>query len=327
MAKPRVFVSSTYYDLQHIRASLDTFIESLGFESVLSEKGNIAYLPDDQLDESCYREVSNVDIFVLIICGRYGSAASQQKGSQETSPNEKYDSVTKKEYERAVQSDIPLYILIENNVYSEYQTYKKNKSIKDIEYAHVDSHNVYEMIDYIFSQDKINPIQQFEKYSDIETWLREQWSGLFKDMLIRRKDQKQLTSFENQINYLSEINETLKRYLENLLKESNEKKAETIIGAEDKRLIDAITLQKFSGNTIVRELNAMHGVPIDEIKTCFTNAQTFEKLAQRLSEKVPSLKYNLMIKRWKETVTSRTIMNDARDILGLYDLSFAADDK
>jgi hypothetical protein len=46
MAKPRVFVSSTYYDLKHVRSSLDLFVESLGFEPVLSEKGNIAYSPD-----------------------------------------------------------------------------------------------------------------------------------------------------------------------------------------------------------------------------------------------------------------------------------------
>ena len=35
MARPRVFVSSTYYDLKHIRASLENFIESLGFDAVL----------------------------------------------------------------------------------------------------------------------------------------------------------------------------------------------------------------------------------------------------------------------------------------------------
>lgn len=58
MARPRIFVSSTYYDLKHVRSSLDNFIEALGFDSVLSEKGDIAFSPDAPLDESCYREAS-----------------------------------------------------------------------------------------------------------------------------------------------------------------------------------------------------------------------------------------------------------------------------
>ena len=70
MARPRVFISSTYYDLRHIRASLDVFVRSLGFDTVLSEKGDIAYTPDRPLDESCYQEVESSDIFVMIIGGR-----------------------------------------------------------------------------------------------------------------------------------------------------------------------------------------------------------------------------------------------------------------
>lgn len=53
MAKPRVFVSSTYYDLKHIRTSMELFIRSLGYEPILSEKGDIAFTPDKPLDESC----------------------------------------------------------------------------------------------------------------------------------------------------------------------------------------------------------------------------------------------------------------------------------
>ena len=76
MARPRVFASSTYYDLKHVRASLEAFIESLGYDAVLSEKGNVAYNPEIPLDESCYREVLNTDIFVLIVGGRYGAEKS-----------------------------------------------------------------------------------------------------------------------------------------------------------------------------------------------------------------------------------------------------------
>ena len=78
MARPQIFISSTFYDLWHLRASLEGFVERLGYDPVLSEKGKIAYDPELPLDESCYREASASDLFVLIVGGRYGSAASDE---------------------------------------------------------------------------------------------------------------------------------------------------------------------------------------------------------------------------------------------------------
>lgn len=48
MATPRIFVSSTCYDLQEIRFQLRSFIQEYGYEAVLSElndedKGSFAY--------------------------------------------------------------------------------------------------------------------------------------------------------------------------------------------------------------------------------------------------------------------------------------------
>ena len=63
----------------------------------------------------------------VIVGGRYGSEASSSKDKPTRSFFDRYDSITKKEYENAVGRDIPIYILIENNVYSEYQTYLSNK--------------------------------------------------------------------------------------------------------------------------------------------------------------------------------------------------------
>src|SRR6476661_774651 len=102
MAKPRIFISSTHFDLKHIRSSLDLFIDSLGFESILSEKGDIAYSPDLPLDESCYREVESIDIFVLLIGGRYGSEVSSTHEFDASNFMVRYESITKKEYETAV---------------------------------------------------------------------------------------------------------------------------------------------------------------------------------------------------------------------------------
>ena len=164
MAKPRIFVSSTYYDLKHIRASLSLFIDSLGYESILFEKGQIAFVSDDPLDISCYRETESADIFVLIIGGRYGSETSEVQIKDKTQYTD-YNSITKKEYETASNNHIPIYILIEKGVYAEYQTYKLNKDNADIEYAHVDSINIFKLIDDIHSKPSNNPIFSFEKYN------------------------------------------------------------------------------------------------------------------------------------------------------------------
>src|ERR1700722_3949392 len=143
MAKPRVFISSTFYDLKHIRSSIEHFIESLGYEAILSEKGSIAYNPDMPLDESCFREVQNCDIFVIIIGGRYGSPTSAEGKALERDFHSRYESVTKMEYESAVKKDIPIYILIDKFVKAEYETFLKNRDNISINYAQVDSINIF----------------------------------------------------------------------------------------------------------------------------------------------------------------------------------------
>lgn len=40
LAKPRIFIISTYYDLKNLRANLERFIKELGYDPVLNEKDN-----------------------------------------------------------------------------------------------------------------------------------------------------------------------------------------------------------------------------------------------------------------------------------------------
>ena len=168
MAKPRVFISSTFYDLKHVRSSLETFMVTLGYDPVLSEKGSIAYSPDVPLDESCYREAKACDIFVLIMGGRYGSEVSQSAGPEAKGFYERYESITRKEYESALERGIPIYILLDKSVYSEYETFKRNRDNQTIKYAHVDSVSVFGFIDYILSRPRNNPVYHFELSTEIE---------------------------------------------------------------------------------------------------------------------------------------------------------------
>jgi hypothetical protein len=182
----------------------------LGYEPILSEKGDIAYSPDTPLDESCYREVRNADIFVLIIGGRYGSEKSDAKTGASKEFYERYDSITKQEYKTAVSEDIPVYILIERAVYADFENFLKNKDNTSFKYAHVDSANVFTLIEEILAQSRNNPVYQFDRYSDIEGWLREQWAGFFRELLNRTSGQQQLSSLSAQVTELAEVNKTLK---------------------------------------------------------------------------------------------------------------------
>ena len=187
MAILRVFVSSTHDDLEHIWSPLERLITSLGYDPVLSDRGNIAYVPDRALDESCYEEVRSCDIFVLIIGGRYGSAASDNDINLPPDFFDEYDSITRKEYRAAVDVDLPMYIFIKHAVYSEFSTYQRNRANRSVKYAHVDSINVFRFIEEILAQPRNNPIRPFESYADIEEWLKLQLAGFFRQLIRARE--------------------------------------------------------------------------------------------------------------------------------------------
>lgn len=234
MVKPRVFVSSTYYDLKHIRNNLKNFIESFGYEAVLFEDGDIPYNHLLPIDQSCYSEVTRCHMLILIIGSRYGSPSSD---SPENSDDCNPESVTIREYKTAKIRNIPTFIFIEKNVYSEYQTFKVNIG-KDINYAHVDNEKIYEFIDQIYSQKAGNQIREFDKFEDISNWLRDQWAGLFADYLRTRQDQKELSNISAKIKELSLISETLKKYTESLMEKVQPEGFDKIIRDESNKIED-----------------------------------------------------------------------------------------
>lgn len=284
MARPRIFVSSTYYDLKHVRSSLDNFIDSLGFESVLSEKGNIAYSPDMPLDESCYREAAGADVFVLIIGGHYGSSSSSEEKILDPSFFDRYDSITKKEYDSASARDIPIFILIEQNVYSEYQTFLRNKEDEKVQYAHVDSVNVFRLIEDILSKPRNNPVHTFERFSDIESWLREQWAGLFRELLQRMSGQKQIATLSAQVDTLGAINATLQTYLEKVLAKVSPEEAPQLIESERKRLDDIEELEELKANPFYRTAFASHPPSVEHFREALWRADTFHSFAVLLGD-------------------------------------------
>ena len=297
---------------------MDIFIDSMGYESVLSEKGNIAYSPDMPLDESCYKEVSSADIFVLIIGGRYGSEASDGEREKSKDFFDRYESVTKKEFEEANKRDIPTYILIENSVYSEYQTYLRNKNNENISYAHVDSVNIFKFIEKILSRPRNNPMKTFEKFSDIDSWLREQWAGLFRELLKRMSDQKKFTELSHQVDGLKEINTTLKTYLETMMKVVSPDESSIVIEAEDKRLTDINRIDKVRANRLGDYLIEDFKLPMKSIINEIIVAKSSIGFAREIAKLIEDdLVGQSLIELFESTPTVTDDFNELRTILGL----------
>lgn len=291
MAAPRVFISSTYYDLRYVRSSLSNHVGSLGFKPVLSEKGDIPYAHTVPLDESCYRTVEGCDILVLIIGGRYGSAASTQPESlshDEATAEEvaaakvRYESITKKEYRAALDAGIPTYICVDANVLAEFQTFRKNPGNTSIQYAHVDSRSIFLLIEDVLAQPYGNPVQAFTTPDEIEGWLMKQWAGLFQDLLKQAKVARQIQSLESQIQNLGEISQTMKSYLEDIVRATST--------APDQRLEDRIseTTEKLKAkslkhNPFYQWLQARHDMAVEDFRRVLESAASRQALASELA--------------------------------------------
>ncbi|ULQ55069.1 DUF4062 domain-containing protein [Flavihumibacter rivuli] len=323
MARPRIFLSSTFYDLKHIRSSIENFIEELGYESILSEKGVIAYNPDLPLDESCYREAESADIFVLIIGGRYGSPISKSQKTVVKDFFQRYESITKMEYESASKRDIPIYILIEKSVYNEYETFKNNRDNSSIKYAHVDSINIFFLIEQILNQPRNNPIHTFERHQEIEAWLKEQWSGLFRDLLKRRSDKNQISSLSKQVSDLAEINTTLKRYLEEVVSKVSEVDAAKIIKEEDKRLKDKKKSNEFFADLIVNNLLSYDDISKENLENLYIESKSLEDFASRLELLSPRFRASQLLETWRRNPGIVVNINKGRNILNLSNLEFS----
>lgn len=325
MANPCVFVSSTYYDLKHLRSALDTFITGLGYEAVLSEKGDIAYAPDAPLDESCYRAAEQADIFVLIIGGRYGSAASTESGELPEGFFDRYDSITKKEYDAAESANVPTYILIERGVHAEYQTFRRNRDRTDIAYAHVDSINIFKLIEEILEKPRNNPVFQFDRYQEIEEWLRNQWAGLFKDLLSRLSEQEQLTSLASQVAQLGESNKTLRRYLEEVISSVSPDTSQSLIDEESKRLDETRALLRLKNNQLVIYVISHSDLDISQIRDFFMEVDSATSLLLKLLPYVDEAATGIL-KNSLETGSKFVLgqINEARELLELPNVDWSS---
>lgn len=210
MAKPKIFISSTFYDLKHVRNDLDKFIKDIGYDTIRNETGSIPYNKDISPEEGCYKEIENADIVVSIIGGRFGSIS-----------NDKEMSVCQRELKKAITDEKQVFIFIDKAVYAEYKIYDKNKDQRDIieklRFNAADNFKIFEHIEALEKLDKNNAITTFDSSNEIIGYLKEQFAGLFQRFLQQQKKIKEVslidqlsdtaTSLQRMVDYFSTVNE------------------------------------------------------------------------------------------------------------------------
>lgn len=246
MARPRVFVSSTYYDLKSISEEIDRFITSLGYEPVRHERGHVSYGSEEKPEIYAYKEIEFCDILVSIIGGKYGTAASESMYS-----------ISQNELKKAVELGKQVYIFVENSVLSEFKYYQVNKDVIGMKFTAVNDSRVYNFLEEIYALPKGNPIFSFETGNDLTNILREQLSGLFQRLLIEDANKGQ-----------SSLIQELQRNLQTV-----------------DQLVKFLTEEKSNSNQAIQEILFSNHPIFDSIKSAtknkyriyFTNINEFEE--------------------------------------------------
>lgn len=224
--KPRIFVSSTFYDLKYIREDLANYIKAHDFEPILFEDGDIGYNPLTNLDDSCYKSMENADMALLIVGGNYGSPATG-----ETPDNfQEFISITRREFQKGVEEGIPFFVFVDRNVYAEYGIYELNSKEIDsgeclLKFKATKSINVFRFIREIRSIKQIS-ITEFDKVADIKDFLSKQWADMFKTYLASIKEQKEIEQLKDSISSMNILMEKMDKILDvvgkEVLKDSKE---------------------------------------------------------------------------------------------------------
>lgn len=289
----------------------------MGLEPVLFEYGNVAFDPYSPLDEPCYGEAATCDVMVLIIGGRYGSPASDVENRQE-----EYESITKKEHDTAVRHHVPVYTLIEANVYSEYHTYLKNSNVAGFQPVHADDPQIFRFIESILSRPRGNPVHPFRTVDDITSWLKAQWTGRFRELLRRERERVEIEGLNERVQSIYDLLDTLTEYVQKSLGKNIEDEDRENL---DRRIHTTQSLHTLSQNRLVRELQQGWDARLDDIVASLKIATTPTDFLDKLADQgniAPTIGYYSMLQEDSEdsgggAAARLKDLNDARQALGL----------
>lgn len=207
MPSPKIFVSSTCYDLGMAREQLRSFLLRLGYEPIMSEYSDVLYDPRTHTHTSCIQEIPTADMIIVLIGSRFGGRIIPDALSNvdlENLTNSSFDvtvlddpeklSITQLEVLKGIDSSIPVFAFVEDKVMHDHYVYQKNKDLVDeIKFPSIEKPEsakyIFEFISFLQHRNKSNSVISFSKLEDIENHLRKQWAALFQRLLKEQREQ------------------------------------------------------------------------------------------------------------------------------------------
>lgn len=264
MASPRVFISSTCYDLKYIRENLKYFIKTIGYEPILSEEGSVFFDPKIHTHDACLNEVPNCQLFVLIIGGRFGGKFKDSDMS-----------ITNAEFKEAKIKKIPIFSLVEQAVHSDHYVYRQNLknsnvNAQQIQYPSVDNYKIFEFMDEVRLSSINNALVPFHDFNDIENYLRQQWAGMMFSFLSQQNEEKR---FLDTVSAIQEVNQRVEMLSRQILKS---------VGTDD-ALLTTELYESMLASECIRDLSWLNLKPTP--KTILSST-SYADLAKRLGREL-----------------------------------------
>jgi len=169
-------VSSTIRDLGHLRDAIRETLVDLGYTPVMSEYGDVGYLPTASAQESCYLALKQSQLAVFIIGKRYGL------------PAEGGLSVTHAEFRTARDQGVPAIFLVDQQVLNYKQVFDENAGATINFPGMEQAPDVFGFIKEISGSPVNNGFLPFTHVADARAHLKAQIAHFVGDLLRRRGD-------------------------------------------------------------------------------------------------------------------------------------------
>ena len=170
--KWRIFIASTDRDLKYARDAIFEKLNDIGYDPIMFEKSGFIIDSDLHSHTTCVETVKTCDILVLVLDKKTGGAYLGKKNEV---------SITQKEYEKAIKSNIPVIVFVNQNLEQErfgiVQNIKREKGkindsqlleeIKKSRTNYADSPRLIHFLQVVSKKKTGNFITYFNSLSDL----------------------------------------------------------------------------------------------------------------------------------------------------------------